>query len=134
MNKLASLIAAAATFVSAANAGTSLYDPVRIQTDNLTRTVVVGSVYDTRFFGGPEDFILCTLSASTRIPNAGPSDNWVACAARDSAGSYYGCTLVNPPQPVIDAIAGISANSTIQYWGNRNGECLGINIENGSAY
>lgn len=134
MNKLTLAMILAASAVSTANAGASLWDPVRIQNDNFTRSVVIGSVYDSRFLGGPNDFILCTLSATTRTVNARTSDNWVACAARDSTGYFYGCTLVNPPQSVIDAIAGINANSTIQYWGNRNGECLAINIHNGSGY
>lgn len=135
MNTLRNTITLWACFAAAAaQAGADMHGPVQITTDNHARTIVSGSFYDTRYSANNSEFLVCTVSASLAAANATTSANWVACSAMNAAGATYGCTLVNPPQSVIDALAGLRDFSGLQFWGNPTGQCLGVNVDNGSAY
>ena len=93
-----------------------------------------GSVYASRFSGDTKQGIGCYLGAYvTNADITNTSANvYLSCSATNASGTTYSCYTNNPPAVWVTMMASINEVSWIYFYGDAQGHCQGLNVEQNS--
>jgi hypothetical protein len=93
-----------------------------------------GSVYQTRFSSNSTEGIGCYIGAyvaNADITNTS-ANVYLSCSATNSSGTTYSCYVNNPPAVWITMMSSINQVSWIYFYGDSQGHCQGLNVEQNS--
>jgi hypothetical protein len=93
-----------------------------------------GSVYQTRYSGNSTEGIGCYIGAyvaNADITNTS-ANVYLSCSATNSSGTSYSCYVNNPPAAWITMMSSINQVSWIYFYGDSQGHCQGLNVEQNS--
>ncbi|HEX4375664.1 MAG TPA: hypothetical protein VHZ99_00770 [Steroidobacteraceae bacterium] len=131
MNKFKIAAAATVGLLLQAHAFAGVYTGSSVTVSGSTAS---GSVYATRFSSDTRAGIGCYLGAYvTNADITNTSANvYLSCSATNSAGTTYSCYVNNPPAVWVTMAASINEVSWIYFYGDAQGHCQGLNVEQNS--
>jgi hypothetical protein len=100
----------------------------------VSGTTASGSVYASRFSADTKQGIGCYLGAyvtNADITNTS-ANTYLSCSATNASGTTYSCYTNSPPAVWITMMASINEVSWIYFYGDAQGHCQGLNVEQNS--
>ena len=119
-------------FATAASAGEKINSEVKVNLLPYPNwSDAKGSIAAAQASADPYQYIGCRITVNM---NSGTPVRMLFCSARTATGVAGYCSMLNPPQSIIDQLTSLRETDILWFfWNPNNGTCMEVNVDRGSG-